>query len=346
MLPIGVCAYAIPYSIGFIGRDTPRAVARPLSGYDLLDLAQRLDLGGVEMPLELIAPATGNAQLPDPAALEAFAATTADRGLTLTVDTLPLTADALPQHLELAARLGVRVVRTMLSWVLCGDRTPVGGYAGWRALLDARIATLKAIAPLAEKLDIRIGVENHQDATSDELVELCEAVGSSHVGITLDTGNPLAVGEDPVRFAEKILPYLVHVHLKDYRVARTQAGLRLFHCPIGAGVVDFAGLFARFATKPEHAGQPIVKNLELAMLGERHIRLLEDDYWAGFGPRPIAETLPVLRLREAAPALEAVESDWLTPWDRGDDAQVSPWELESLAQSAANMRRLLESTHP
>ncbi|MEX1020682.1 MAG: sugar phosphate isomerase/epimerase family protein [Litorilinea sp.] len=343
MLPIGVCAYAIPYSIGFMGRDTPRAMPQPLSGYDLLDLAQKLDLGGVEIPLELGAPDPAVSVLPAAATLDAFAAAVADRGLTLTVDTLPLTDEELPQHLRLAARLGVRVVRTMLSWVLCGDRAPVGGYAGWRQLLDARIATLRAIAPLAEDLDIRIGVENHQDATSDELVELCQAVGSTHVGITLDTGNPLAVGEDPVAFARKILPHLVHVHLKDYRVARSAAGLRLFHCAIGAGVVDFAGLFELFRTKPAHGGQPIAMNLEMAMLGERHIRLLDDAYWAGFGPRDIAHVLPVLRLRDAAPPLESVETDWLTPWDLGEDDRVSAWELERLAQSAANMRQLVKA---
>lgn len=346
MLPIGVCAYAMPYSIGFMGRDTGRAISNPLDGQAMLDLAARLDLGGVELPLDVIASPTASAPgnaftLPDLAALEAFAEMVRAQGRVLTVDTLPLTAEELPQHLEIAARLGVRVVRTMLSWVLCGDRRPVGGYTGWRELLAARIDTLKAIAPLAEELDIRIGVENHQDATSDELVELCQAVGSSHVGITLDTGNPLAVGEDPLRFAEKILPWLVHVHLKDYRVARTDEGMRLFHCPIGAGVVDFVALFELFARKPDHAGVPIARNLEMAMLGERHIRLLADDYWAGFAPRPIGEVLPVLQLREAAPPLAEVESQWLTPWDRGDDAQVSPWELDNLAQSAANMRDVL-----
>lgn len=334
MLPIGVCAYAIPYSIGFVGRGTPRAMDRPLTGYDLLDLAQRLELCGVEIPPEL-AGTDGNS--PDDATLDAFREAAQARGLALTLDTPPLDVDGLRVELHRANRLGVRVLRTMLSFVLCGDRQSVGGYDGWRRLLDARIQTLRAVAPLAEELDVRIGVENHQDATSDELVYLCQAVDSTHVGVTLDTGNPLAVAEDPVRFAENILPHLVHIHLKDYRVTTTPQGYRLFHCPIGAGVVDFDALFKLFKHKPEFAGQPIAMNLEMAMLGERHIRVLDDDYWAGFGPRDVAHVLPAFRLRDIAEH----DADWRTPWDTGEDDRISTWELERLGQSVENMRRLL-----
>lgn len=334
MLPIGLCAYALPYSIGFVGRGTARAMPNPLGGPELLDLAQRLDLCGVEIPAEMAGKIDA---LPAPDHLREFRAEAEARGLALTLATPPLDADALIAQLECGAQLGARVVRTMLSSVLCGDRGPVGGLDGWRRLLEERIQILKSVAPVAEALDIRIGVENHQDATADELVYLCEAVNSTHVGVTLDTGNPLAVADDPIRFARTILPHLVHVHLKDYRVTSTPQGYRLFHCPIGAGVVDFRTLFGMFRRHAEQTGFPLGMNLEMAMLGERHIRILEDDYWAGHEPRAISHALYAFQLREEAEQ----DADWRTPWDLGEDVGVSIWELERLAQSVENMRPLV-----
>src|SRR5205814_1896878 len=120
----------------------------------------------------------------------------------------------------------------------------------------------------------------------------CERVGGDHIGVNLDTGNPLAVGEGPVEFAERIAPLLKNVHLKDYRMHRTASGYRLVRCPLGDGVVDFPALFRLFST----AAPATTCSIELGATQARHIRLLEDDYWAHFAPRPISRFLPALRL--------------------------------------------------
>jgi len=235
--------------------------------------------------------------------------------------------------LEQAAWLGAKVVRCVLSDILCGDRRPMGGFDGWQRHLDQMVQQIKVIAPMAADLDLKIGIENHQDATSADLIRVCEEVGSPHVGITLDTGNPLAVAEDPVIFAERILPYLVHVHLKDYRMAATPSGYRLFHCAIGAGVVDFAALFRLFRTKRE-----VLAHIEMAALGERHIRILEEEYWTGLGDRPISEVLPVLRLARNA----ETDVEWRTPWETGDEAILPTWEMQRLEESVARIGQVLE----
>jgi hypothetical protein len=241
--------------------------------------------------------------------------------------------EAFRQHLPLAAKLGVRTVRCVISGILCGDRRPLGGLEGWQRHLAQTAKSLKAIAPQAEDLGISVGVENHQDATSADLIWLCEEVGSPNIGVTLDAGNPLAVAEDPVIFAERILPYLVHVHLKDYRMVATESGYRLFHCPIGAGVVDFVALFRLFKTKPN-----LRTHIEMAALGERHIRILEDEYWANLDPeRKMADILPVLRRMRTA----EVNVEWRTPWETGDEAILPQWEMERLIESVDNMRQVI-----
>jgi sugar phosphate isomerase/epimerase len=322
----GVCIFGIEYLTGRTGRGTPRANPNPLSVTGFLDLAARLGLNGVECPVDYISPSH------DPAELASFRAAADERGLRIVIDGPRIELEPFRRVLPAAASLGAKVVRCTISGVLCGDRRPVGGLSGWRNHLSQTAATLKQIALLAEDLGLRIGVENHQDATSADLLWLCEEVGSPAIGVTLDTGNPLAVAEDPVAFAERILPHLVHVHLKDYRMMRTPEGYRLFHCAIGDGVVDYASLFRLFATKPE-----VLTNIEMAALGERPIRMLADDYWACHAPRPVSELIPVLRMRDVAEPETLPESEWRTPWETGEDAKLAAWEMQRLEKSVANM---------
>jgi sugar phosphate isomerase/epimerase len=267
----------------------------------------------------------------DEASLAAYVQEANERGLRVVSAGLPIETEPFRRHLALCQRLGITTVRCVLSTVLCGDRRPIGGLEGWQRHLDQRIATLKEIAPYAEDAGVRIGVENHQDATSADLVYLAQAVNSRNVGITLDTGNPLAVAEDPVIFARTILPYLVHVHLKDYRMTPSPEGYRIFHCAIGAGVVDYPALFDLFCTKDD-----LVCNIEMAALGERHIRLLTDEYWAGLGPRGMADVLPVLRLRDRA----ELDVEWRTAWEMEQDSTMAAWEMERLVESVANMQHV------
>ena len=325
-IPIGLCLYGIAYSTGLMGNGTARANLSPIRPAEFLALAARLGLSSVETHLGYVSPQE------DETALLAFRDQAQALGLKLVLAGPKIDVDAFRQHLPVAAKLGVRTVRCVISGLLCGDRRPMGGLAGWQRHLTETAQKLKLIAPQAEDLGIRIGVENHQDATSADLIWLCEEVGSPHVGVVLDTGNPLAVAEDPVEFAQRILPYLVHVHLKDYRMVSTESGYRLFHCAIGAGVVDFPALFRLFDTKPE-----VLRHLEMAALGERHIRILEEDYWAGLGGRSVTDVLPVLRRWRTC----ETEAQWQTPWETGHEAELPTWEMQRLTESIERMQGVL-----
>lgn len=120
-------------------------------------------------------------------------------------------------------------------------------------------------------------------------------------------------------------------------MVRTESGYRLFHCAIGAGQVDFAALFKLFDTKPD-----VLRHIEMAALGERHIRVLEADYWANLAPqRSLVDTLPVLRRLQNA----EVDIEWRTPWETGDEALLVDWEMQRLDESVANMRRVLAGSN-
>jgi sugar phosphate isomerase/epimerase len=326
-LTIGVAAYSFGYLCGFDGAGTPRACARPYTAYDLMDLAAAHGLGGVEFPPSWC---LGTLEQPE---LEKARAYAAARDLFVVVDGDIVDVYELRELLPAAAHLGARTVRVMVSDILCGDRRAVRDT--WADYLRDIERRLHAIRGLAEDIGIAIALENHQDMTSGELVALCDAVGSPHIGVNLDAANPLAVGEDPLTFALHVAPYLKNVHLKDYRLYNTPRGYRLVRCAVGAGVLDVPGLLALCAR--EAPGAAI--SIELGALEARHVRLLEDEFWPGYPPRRAEEILPVLRLREDRARPE--NEEWRTPWERGAPGEeLAAYELDQFQASVDYLHRL------
>ena len=106
-----------------------------------------------------------------------------------------------------------------------GDRRPLAG--SWQLFLEEALAALREATKVAEHYGISLAVENHQDLASEELLWLCESIGSPHFGITLDTGNPLATAEHPLDFFRSVAPHVKNVHLKDYWIYLSEEGYRL-----------------------------------------------------------------------------------------------------------------------
>src|SRR5439155_17341935 len=132
-----------------------------------------------------------------------------------------------------------------------------------------RIAAIRAdlavLGPAAASAGITIGIENHQDFGSAELMDFAEQAGEN-VGITFDTGNAFPVGEAPLDFARTVAPRVRHVHLKDYRVQFTDEGYRLVRCAIGDGAVPFREILDLLLAD----GRTLTAVLEPGALEARH----------------------------------------------------------------------------
>jgi len=274
-----------------------------------------------------------------PAQLEEFVADLTDKALAVVLDTggtdVPQDIGvAVESALTTAAALGAKAVRTTISRCLEGDRSRYG-YEGWKAHLRALVGPFKKAAVYAAELGIPFGVENHQDICSWELVWLCEQVGSPYFGVVMDCGNALAVGEHPGAFAARVMPYLKHVHLKDYVVHHWSSGWGFVRCPLGAGVVDFQDLIGRFS-----AGAPgVLCCIELGASTARHVKLLKKEWWDTYDPRPWQENLAAIRELHAAERAPGL--DWRTPSESGaDPAVVAAYESDQFSESVAYLRSL------
>lgn len=330
-LPAGICIFGIPYACGLTWAGTEHANPRPLRAPEIVRLAQESGLSWAEMPAAWLGKGAEEAA--------AFRVAADDHGVRMVVAAGGMQAEALESALWIAAAVGSPVVRCTLSGILCGDRRGFPG--GWPAHLEQCTRVLEQVVPLADRLKVALAMENHQDAGSEDLLSLCRRFETRYLGITLDTGNPLAVMEDPVEFAERVAPYLRHAHLKDYRIYPAPNGFRLARCPMGAGVIDFPALFRLF----DEQEWPITRNLEQGALEARLIPMLERGWWDEHEPRDARELLPALTAVWGG--LRPADEEWRTPYERKNSpVELAAYEWHEYLESLGYLHRLLGSKPP
>ena len=231
--------------------------------------------------------------------------------------------------IPVAKRLGAKVVRTHLSPILCGARAAQGEH--WNEIVRGVRSNIAELGPKFADAELTLAIENHQDFGSEEMLEFCELGGPS-VGITLDTGNPLAVCEEPIAFTRAVCHKVRHLHLKDYRAQPTPEGFRLVRCAIGDGAIPLQPIADVLA----ETGRDLTATLEPGALEARHVKLLTPEWWHGYRERSEADKLACLEATKTN-ALVA-EEDYRTPWERGESAQaICDFEMEHMNKSVQNM---------
>jgi sugar phosphate isomerase/epimerase len=324
-LAMALAGYGMPHMMGGLATKSGEHARDPLGPLGLIRAAASLDMAAVEVPLPS-----------DPAVLDEFQAKLRERAFAFIPDygvILNTTADDFRAYIKASASAGATIVRAMLSPILCGDRRHLS--CDWDQHLDRAAQRLREVLPLAEDLGVSIAIENHQDASSADLLRLAEMVDHSPAfGITLDTGNPLAVGEDPVEYARRIRSLLRHVHLKDYTIHFAPNGFRLVRCVAGEGVIDFRAILA--ITKAQGIALPAI---EIAAQQTRTIPILEPDWWDCFPPPDMCRLIPALRIlwEKGRP----MDEPYASAWERGADSEtVCADEWDTVRDSVAYFRQL------
>lgn len=183
----------------------------------------------------------------EPASLDAVADRLGAAGMGLTVhaphnDLNPgaldplvaeVTADRLRRTLECAGRLGANLVVIH------------PGYDPWRygfheeLWLERSRAFWPPLIEQAERLGLRVVLENVFDRTPRPLCALLDELGAPCLGFCLDVGHFQLFSEQSLEsWLQALAGHLRHLHLHDNHGERDE------HLPIGAGSFDFEGLFA------------------------------------------------------------------------------------------------------
>jgi sugar phosphate isomerase/epimerase len=145
---------------------------------------------------------------------------------------------------------------------------------------------------VVEKHRVPLAVENHKDQRIDERVALLKQIGSQYVGACVDTGNSLALLDDPLEAVRSLAPWAHSVHLKDQALQAYEDGFLLGDVALGRGclpLLQFVQLL--------RSHQPEIRfSLELITRDPLKIPVLTPGYWATFPDLPAADLARTMRL--------------------------------------------------
>jgi L-ribulose-5-phosphate 3-epimerase len=184
------------------------------------------------------------------------------------LDEYGLQAVSLSAHSDLTTREGlehgIKGVRWAAEYGLPIVNTAVGGHQSADENEQAFLGNVGKLADAAEEAGVVVGLEIHGDimASSDVTLPLLEKIGRDSIKVNYDTANvEFYSGDKAVDDLPKIVPQLVHVHLKD-----TTGGKGNWNFPaIGTGTVDFGrvlqilrdgGYSGPYSVELEFQGEP------------------------------------------------------------------------------------------
>jgi len=224
------------------------------------------------------------------------------------VAALPKTAaDAarFDDELRTARDAGVDVVRTVC---MNGRRYETYDSAEqFREFADQSWKALQLVEPVAAKYKMQLAVENHKDWRVDEMLGWLKRLSSEHVGVCLDTGNSIALLEEPHEVVEAYSPWTFTTHLKDMGVEEYGDGFLLSEVPLGQGFLDLPRVIGALRkARPE-----VRLNLEMITRDPLRVPCLTKKYWATLGQvsgSVLADALARVRRHKPARPLPVVST--------------------------------------
>ncbi len=213
-----------------------------------------------------------------------------------------------PERVEAAVKAAKQAGALCMRCAMLGGRRyeTFDSLEQWKKFAaDSHVVIERAI-PIFERHKLPLAVENHKDWTVDEFVEMIRRYGSDKLGVCLDTGNNIALLDDPMEVVERLAPYAHSTHIKDMGVEEYPEGFLLSEVPLGDGLLDLPKIFA---TLRKH--RPAVKfSLEMITRDPLPVPCLTDKYWVTFPERNgryLARMLTLARQRRGARPLPRVE---------------------------------------
>jgi 3-oxoisoapionate decarboxylase len=202
---------------------------------------------------------------------------------------------AFETDVRLAREAGASVSRS----VLMGGRR----YEVFKSMDDFRrfqveaMRSLSLAEPVVRKYKLKLAIENHKDLTADEQIALLRKLGSEWVGALVDTGNNLALLEEPHAVVEALAPFAMSVHFKDMAVQPHADGFLLSEVPLGTGMLDLPSIIRTL----RRANPGIAFNLEMATRDPLKVPCLANDYWVTFPERKATQLETALARVKANP---------------------------------------------
>jgi sugar phosphate isomerase/epimerase len=119
-------------------------------------------------------------------------------------------------------------------------------------------------------------------------------LSSDYAGVCLDTGNNIALLDEPMQVIDTLAPFAISTHLKDMALRETPDGFDLSEVPFGRGILDMKKVVRTIST-----ARPKTRfTLEMITRNPLRVPCLTTKYWATFPDRSgyaLARTLQLAR---------------------------------------------------
>ena len=211
---------------------------RQLSTFELFDL-------GVELGLEGFHLDDGCLENLERSFLEEVGAAAAERSLYIEYNlSLDLCNQGIGKHqtlkeaVETCQALGADTFKVGMDLIRPKPVSASRFHPQVMALLEKTVGLLKDAAPFARAAGVRMALENHCDAFSQEIIWVLDQVSQPNVGGCFDTVNAFHVTEDPRRAAEVLAPRAFTNHFRDNLIVFNRDGFSSTGCACGDGDID------------------------------------------------------------------------------------------------------------
>ena len=278
-------ALGVPRTAMGIATTSFLTARRPRDTYEFLEYCHSLGAGGIQASLASL----------EPAYLKKLRDRAGEFGMYIEVMAeLPKPDDtaAFERTAAAAKAAGALCIRTA---ALGGRRYETySQLSDWQDFVKRSLAAIDRALPIATKEQMPLAVENHKDWTAQELAALVKDRSSEYLGVCLDTGNNIALLDDPMNLIETLAPYAISTHFKDMAVEPSANGFLLSEVPLGEGIVDLSRAIAAI----QRARPQTRFTLEMITRNPLEVPCLTDKYWATFPDRNgkyLADTLRMVR---------------------------------------------------
>src|SRR5688572_18214544 len=197
-MKLGISSFTYGWSIGVPGN-------LPAVRMDEIDLLYHANYFGVSclqigdnLPLHELSSAQ----------LHALKSQAINHNIRLEIGARKLTQEHLNRYLDLTTFFN----SPLLRFVVDGD--------GYEPDSTTIIEIIRKALPSLKQNNIILGIENHDRFKADELVSIMNAVNDPSVGICLDCVNSLGAGEGLEWVLNRLAPFTVNLHIKDFKIER------------------------------------------------------------------------------------------------------------------------------
>lgn len=299
LLSAGAAAAAVAAPRSKMGLATTSFMTarRPRETYEFLEYANSLGAGGIQASLSSL----------EGAYLKKLRGRAEQLGMYLEVMSgLPKKDDtgAFERTVAAAKEIGALCVRCAC---LGGRRYETfSDLATWQVFVSQSRASIDSALRVVEKHRMPLALENHKDWTADELAAILKNKSSAYLGVCLDTGNNIALLDDPMAVVDTLAPFAFSTHIKDMGVQAYEDGFLLSEMPLGEGMLDMKRIVATI----QKARPKTRMTLEMITRNPLKVPCFTDKYWVTFPERGgiyLARTARLVRSQKSRQNLPTID---------------------------------------